>query len=476
MRYDKGLNKLYIKIPERFITDLSGCLTKNIPNFSFKYNFDYFLYIASKIISISTYKKFKNLQKVPISSTVLRFELGKHYKRYIEYLIKYNFIETDNHYIVSDEEKRGKCKCYGLCKQYKNQKLTSYELTKKSLLNKFLNWKKKKFGEVVSDEMMGQLYTMMQKVSIDIDGVKNYLDKSVKNKEFSRRKAELELLKCERINNNKDPYSLFLVKDLYGRVHTNFTNISKYIRENFLHLDGEKITQLDVISSQPAVLYAVIKRYLNKVLKEVETFHNDEYYLSPYEISTSSEDERDKYLNKDNSYHGKPIYKNDFDPVINKFGFSNYTDMLEEAVNELDRYRTMLKKGIYEFFQYRWEDFFWEDTSRDKIKKEWIRYIFGRNENKFNEKMEIIWNQEFPLLNKIIKHFKKGNYKPLSHELQRQEADIIYNKVCPEINKTGKLYFTVHDCLAVKESDADELYNKFDEILLNNDVVTGVAI
>jgi len=471
MKESKNIKKA-IEIPESFLKDLKICLDLHPPEFSFKYDLDHFLYIASKIIHIKTFKKFSNLKKVPISSVVLRFEIGKHYRRYLEYLLKYKFIETDNHYIVKSEDREGKCKCYCFSRRYASKGYEKYEITKKSLLNKIESWKHRQFGKMISDDMLSHLYSMMNKITIDMDAVKIYLSEAVKSKAITQRKANIELSKCEKINDKET--NLFLTKDSYGRVHTNFTNISKHIRENFLSLHGEKLVHLDIISSQPAMLYNLFKDYLMEVLDIVEKRQEDEYYTSPKEYKWKGVDVRDKYVNKSNSYTGKHIYSNKFMPVVEKHGEDSYMDLLEKGFEELTFYKKSLQADIYEIFRDSWKHYFGEDRTRKEMKQEWVSYVFGQNNSPGHDKFKYLWDEEFPILNKILKNFKNGNHKPLSHELQRKESDLVFNKLCPKIDNMNIDYFTVHDCVVVPESVADDVYNVFSKILKENNVVTGV--
>ena len=57
MFYDEKKDELIIRVPEKFKTDLTVCLQMNPPDFPFRYNLDYFLYIASKIVDLQSYKK-----------------------------------------------------------------------------------------------------------------------------------------------------------------------------------------------------------------------------------------------------------------------------------------------------------------------------------------------------------------------------------------------------------------------------------
>jgi len=469
-------DNISVKIPEFFMENLKKCLKLHSPNFKFKYDIDYFAYISNRIIHIKSFKKFTNLNKIPISSIVLRYEMGRHYKRYFEYLIKYKFIETDNQYYVTDESKgrEGKCKCYRLSDKYEDNNYVKYEITKKSLLSKLIAWKEKKFDKIADDKELSHYYSMMEKIKVNMDEAKPYLDKALKDKVLNKQKYNIELAKCERINDSDEPNNLFISKDDYGRVHTNFTNISKHIRENFLYMDNEKLVHLDIISCQPAMLHDVFQDHVAKIKEILKMREEDEYYTSPYEVEWRRPDVRDKYVNSQNYYTGDNIYSNEFMHMISMHGYSTYEELLEDVEHELLFYENVLQHDIYEFFRDKWEVYYGGDKTRSDIKHEWMVYVFGRNNTPGHEKFDNIWKNEFPALCLIMKHFKKYNHKPLAHELQRKESSLIYKKVCPAIDDANIDYVTVHDCVVVKESVADDVYDIFENVLENNDVVTGV--
>jgi len=471
-------NSIQIEVPKTYLRDLKLCLDLNKPNFTFKYNFDYFVYIADKILHIKGFKKFENLNKVPISSIVLRFELGKHYKRYLEYLVKYKFIEIDDKYTVGKQGRMGKCKCFSLSKKYQYSHLIKYTITKKALLNKVNSWdqlqKKIQHDNIEKDDTLKGLYSMMKKITIDMDGVNSYLDNAVKTKKITRNKAKRELGKCERINKKEEGYNLFINKDSYGRIHSNFTNISKYIRENFLYIDGERLVHLDIITCQPALLYNLFNDYLIEVSDIIDNTETDEYYVSPNEFEYGVKNELSKYVTDINQFSGKGIFSNPFSPIINKQGFSTYSELLANATIDIEYYKNALEHDIYEFFRDKWDFYFGGDKTRSQIKTEFISYVFGRNNAKGHDMMNTIWNREFPVLHKMLKQFKDGNHRTLSHELQRKESNLMYNAVCPNVDVYGIDYLTVHDCLIVKESDLDTVYDTFENTLADQEIVTGV--
>ena len=105
--------KTFISVPSSLKNDLLASVDFKPPSFTF--NTDYFLYIISKIIHIPECNdKLRNLNKIPLYSKILRYEIGKNYKKYLTYLIDNGFLETDNHYVVSSPTTDGKCKNQGL--------------------------------------------------------------------------------------------------------------------------------------------------------------------------------------------------------------------------------------------------------------------------------------------------------------------------------------------------------------------------
>ena len=88
-----------IHVPVKAKTDIEFLLKYKKP--AFPCNADYLLYIVGKLIQIPQFNsKLKNLNKIPLYSIILRYELGKNYRKYLDYLIDNKVIESDNHYIV----------------------------------------------------------------------------------------------------------------------------------------------------------------------------------------------------------------------------------------------------------------------------------------------------------------------------------------------------------------------------------------
>lgn len=471
----RPLSTIKFKIPSNIEANIVAKLQYDPPSWVKKSKVDKFLYVVSKIITLSsTNRKYSKLKLVPISSVVLRYELGKHYKKYLDWMIKHKFIETDNHYIVGSDEREGKCKCFGLTKPYKSKKLIEFELKDEFILRKIINWKESKLSESISDPMMGRLYEMMDKFHIDIDGVESELRGLCESGYISEKQMQIELDKCYKINDKNDnSLDMFIVKDSYSRIHTNLTNISKRVRENHLYIDGKKTVGVDIVSSQPALLHSLIQDYIDRIKKIPEIQRNSAFFI---EMDSHRTDIREKYKNKRNNFNGDSVYNDKSEFNLSKLGFSCFSDTQKALERELSFYAHSLDCGIYEFYQEEWGKFWDEDISRDKMKQYWLTYVFGQGKSDSMIRMGYIWDYHYPVLNKLLKYFKVGDYKVLSHKLQRKEAELIYDKLCPEIdNKLGIDYSTVHDSILVDESNAEAVRNIFTNILDENNVLTVVS-
>lgn len=445
-------------------------LSTNAPTCDEPLHLEYFVYFLAKITTIPlTNNKYKNLQKVPVSSVILRNEMGKNYKRYIEYLLEYGFIETDNHYVVGDDITDGKCKCYSISKKYCNSKMININISNKFLLSKILKWKMKKFGKESSDPLVSKIYKMIEEFEIDISGATKYLEELVRKKVITRKVMMCELDKCRRIN-EKDSNALehFVIKDKYNRVHTNFTNLSKHIRENFLYINGKKVVSLDIQTCQPALLYTLFNNYCNMVDAMSD---KSLYNITDFERT----DCREKYVNRNNIYEGMPNFDSQVNFEYNTFGLSPQQFVSKIKV-ELGCYERGLYNDIYDFFSDRWEYFYGESRGRSKVKKDWIAYVFGKDVTEYTMRIHYIWNHYFPLLTKLLAHFKKDDHRTLARSLQKNESSIMFDKVFPLLEQTIGTFTTVHDCILVSPDDIEQASTIFESVLRKNNVVTDISI
>jgi hypothetical protein len=99
---------------------------------------------------------------------------------------------------------------------------------------------------------------------------------------------------------------------------------------------------------------------------------------------------------------------------------------------------------------------------RDDVKPIFYKFLFGRTNGK-----DEAFDKFYPSIRKFIRRYKiqVGNYKLLSHELQKLEGNFIFNGICKELTKLKIKYFTVHDSICVKASDYDLMAKIFENKL-----------
>lgn len=123
--------------------------------------------------------------------------------------------------------------------------------------------------------------------------------------------------------------------------------------------------------------------------------------------------------------------------------------------DEFELYKNLTMSG--EFYNHIMNNS--DIKERTKAKELTYKVLFGRNAS--NSKADKIFSGLFPTIHNFIKLYKKeyGDYKILSHELQKAESNLIFNKMIrqimilyPDVN-----LFTVHDSIIVKKSDKERI-------------------
>ena len=97
------------------------------------------------------------------------------------------------------------------------------------------------------------------------------------------------------------------------------------------------------------------------------------------------------------------------------------------------------------------------EKDKKKIKELTYKVLFGRNVS--NSKADKVFSGVFPTIHNFIKLYKRehGSYKVLSHDLQRAESNLVYNKIVKKImllHPDIKI-ITVHDSLVFPDKFRD---------------------
>ena len=120
---------------------------------------------------------------------------------------------------------------------------------------------------------------------------------------------------------------------------------------------------------------------------------------------------------------------------------------------EFDFFKKLVING--KFYQYLME--ITGEKDKKKIKELTYKVLFGRNVS--NSKADKVFSGVFPTIHNFIKLYKRehGSYKVLSHDLQRAESNLVYNKIVKKImllHPDIKI-ITVHDSLVFPDKFRD---------------------
>jgi hypothetical protein len=447
-----------VKIPVGIKEDLKIILLQNPP--SFNYIFDNFVFILSKIFMIPARSTKYRTRLVPIYSKIIKSEIGDNYKKYLKWLTDNNFLISDNWYC----KKRAKSKCYGYTEGYYKRNYESYKITKKSLIKRHMNWYFKR-----NTNSGKELRENLKNLEFDYESAALDLEIMRSKRQINKKDYEMLKYKYEEIRLSK----IYGHRDNYGRFHSNYTQINKFSRK-YIKADGEQLVEIDIQSCQVGLLYSLIYKLLEDVKQnrydDARRFGNDV-------VRRMSGDFRDKYLSKygNNYYDGEKVSEIGVSKNLNELDYDNdfFCVIVEK---ELEKFKKILKKDFYKWIAKESKKYTKITVNRMKAKKMFFKKIFGR---KCNEGYLIkIFENEFPMLLKIINYLKKDNYKELARTLQREESTLIIDKLSKWLieEKGIRNFYTVHDCIGIQEKHKMMVTWKLYELMYLNNIPVEIKV
>lgn len=201
--------------------------------------------------------------KFNLSSKILKKKYGEFYNYYMKYLIEKKFIG-----LVS--------------KYYVGKKTNTYKIVTQNVYDTI---RYKNFDKILIKKMQRDLYeasitelnsspiplhirkvlvSNLLKIDIDYNKSKEYLDSALVNKEIDIVKYKKNDLSIDNIE-IKNIYFKF---DIYGRFHSNYTILKREIRTEYLTINGELLSEVDIANSQPLFFAVLLKQ-------EVPTINGD---------------------------------------------------------------------------------------------------------------------------------------------------------------------------------------------------------
>lgn len=197
--------------------------------------------------------------KFNLSSVILRKKYGEHYNYYIQYLCDSGFMSLVSKYYVGKKTNSYKLSTKNI---YDVIRWKNYD---KILLKKLKNRYETSITEMnessISIDIREKLINSLNQIDIDYDNAIDYLNSLKSEKKIDDQKYQRNLLSIDNIN-NKDIYFNF---DDYGRLHTNFTILKKEIRSNYITINNEIVTEVDIHNSQPLFFGVLLKKSLPQI-------------------------------------------------------------------------------------------------------------------------------------------------------------------------------------------------------------------
>lgn len=406
----------------------------------------------------------------PLNIALLRKNVGKrNADEAIKILISNRIIEkTKNYstsiklssqYKLSDEFPYGKTKkvfvlgkqldksiSHSIEEKTKREKLVDNDA---SHLTKFL-----KDGKLTFDSKKAKklLYEINNRVNHKIKNIKTAY-KGKKKENYIRKCNTAHLYKCfsslKKISTMaKNKGIKFSRSSNNLRLNTELTSMPKYLRR-CLSYDHKPLTQLDLSSSQPLLLYHLInsKPWMKSKNDEKNVLFHQYFKIlqryiekDTYMLDTLSKT-NDVELNKE-LLRFKNLFKGDF-----------YNEIAKEIKNCNPR-----AKKIVGF------------DNRDNCKKSIMYLLFEKFTNKKTTSLQYeLFKNTFPLITKILDTLKGIQKNSVALILQRTESELfidVITKQIAEINPEIPL-FTIHDAIYTTDEYKDIVHQKMVEILMD---------
>lgn len=335
---------------------------------------------------------YKKTNELYIYSNVSKDRYGSNYNHYINYLCDNGYIRQVGKHLAGEYSRR-----YRISDEITDQKMKRYHNTDTILLKK----RKKLNDNLLSTGIEGGILPEVKKkmvndaklVQIDhnasmmflngMTGKENQLNAYNKNKY------------CVQIIKSGDLYCHF---DEYGRMHTNFTVLKTHIRQNYLSINGDSLTELDIQNSQPL--------FMMKILEESPRIGVDENEFKLYKLLTTTS-KFYQYIMVNSNIKDKKKAKKLVYTVF--FGKNN-------RYVEYNQIFMKLFPTIFEFI---------------KAFKNINKSVDAKNKKD------------------KLKTYTPDDYKRLSHQLQRSESNLIYNIIIKEVmeNHPEIPIITIHDSI-----------------------------
>lgn len=448
------MQEYYVLIPKKL--NLDRRLSKFPPDFELSK--DYCYYFISELIKEISYKtkKSQNLETVINYYTSrcanINQPIYRDYNLHLDYL--HHDFGGEGRMLWRKNYDKGKCYSYKLPQYYWGDgELEIVCITEKNLVNKIKKINKPQIDNIVRKRFnFTQGYFDTKRFELDVESALNLLYQTYrKTGDYSKYLKNAIRL----INFKNGIFNFYHKTKTDGRLHTAITQFPKICRK-YLKYDGESLAEVDLSSSVP-------------------------FFLS-YLLSIPNTDTKSAILSAQLPYSEDILYhymlvESSVIPCIKEI--AHFRELiLNNKLYECFMDDFMSLDNFESSFEYLFDRPFDGDIDElKKYSKKRLLSMFFAHPKKFEQEQAIFYCY-FPTIHEVIKKFKKAKFrdfpkskqhKKVSYMLFQLESYFMLNIIAREINNKFRRkipFFTLHDCLMVKESQLGQVYGLMQEIFI----------
>ena len=409
-------------LPEKLLVKLENYIKSNPPDW--KYAMSHFYYLIEELVVLRMQIKHKDKEEkfFPLKTDHLRHVKKWNLDRYKKYLVKGKFLESDNIAIQGDKRYH-----YRLNPIYL-QGSRAVEVPVGTVLYKSIIHQQR-MDRNHWNRLQPHLKAMKDfclEVDMDYVGAKKYAEShpdEAKRHSYLTSIAMIEDKRFRRFSRNKTN----------NRLDTNFTNLKSDFRQ---FLIGDFVS-IDLANSQPFLL--------SQVLGEIFTTITTNTMPPVYSCSILDFDLVQWFGKQQFNYLSK---------IRQKEVFRDFGELLNFQ-------KSCINGTFYEDFQRQFDG---KNTlTRDQVKEMMFGILYSQNYFHEGYKSFIPYEAEkkqfaevYPSIYPVIKALKHKDHTKLAVFLQRIEARIFIDIICPELIDRGIIPLTIHDSIIV-EADQEEI-------------------
>ncbi|WP_294962630.1 hypothetical protein [uncultured Flavobacterium sp.] len=435
----------------------------------FKFNLDY-AYLIVYLVILRGDKK-NNKKQVFLGSKFLERLIGRNYHKYMDFLLE-NYPATGN-VLNGYRYKKGSYPfSYKLTKYYFEGGVELYIIKDGRLINKL----KGLFVKPLNENIRINYYFLSKYFKCNKLNVFAPFEAIDKTNSLASQKKRLKSA-ISLIGFLNGQHRLTLKTSTDGRVHSNFTRLSKQCRK-YLKYEDEFLAEVDISSAVPYFLFIAMNSYINNNLISLKKFQYN------------------------NNSHSFAYIFDEFSGVLDNSEVGQFGKLILDGII-YDKFAELIfNKSLYEsqgfdydkverYYQYNFKKIFGYYFDSDKAdlkkfaKKRMLAMLFAKTSlYKFEQ---LAFKQLFPTVLNFVNEFKdfqryrhteeiiwtkKGRHKKMSYFCFQFEAKVMIGEIARQFDKLhkGKVpIFTLHDCLLTTVGHIEDLeefmVKKFVELL-----------